>query len=123
MLQIRNWIACFLLVIGSFAQLNAQSVQYNHPLKDIFNKGMQALRQGDTLTAYQYIQSAYTFDEKKDDISYYYLALSLALDKPYAPSMAAAWIEKTNNRIYKSRLSYLLGKYYFKHNNDQLSIK
>ncbi len=123
MLQIRNWIACFLLVIGSFAQLNAQSVQYNHPLKDIFNKGMQALRQGDTLTAYQHIQSAYTFDEKKDDISYYYLALSLALDKPYAPTMATAWIEKTNNRIYKSRLSYLLGKYYFKHNNDQLSIK
>lgn len=123
MLQIRNWIACFILVIVSYLHLDAQSVQYNNPLKDIYNKGMQALRQGDTLTAYQHIQSAYTFDEKKDDISYYYLALSLALDKPFAPSITNAWIEKTNNRIYKSRLSYLLGKYYFKHTNDQLAIK
>ncbi len=123
MLQIRNWVACFLLLFVSILQLNAQSVQYSHPLKDIFNKGMQALRQGDTLAAYQLIQSAYTFEDKKDDITYYYLALSLALDKPYAPSLSTNWIEKTNNRIYKSRLSFLLGKYYFKHNNDQLSIK
>ena len=123
MLQIRNWIACFLLIMGSCITLNAQSVQYSHPLKDIFDKGMQALRQGDTLTAYQHIQSAYTFEEKKDDISYYYFALSLALDKPYAPSMASVWIEKTNNRIYKSRLSFLLGKYYFKHNSESLAIK
>ncbi|MFM1929395.1 MAG: hypothetical protein RL387_723 [Bacteroidota bacterium] len=123
MLQIRNWIAYFTIVIISYLPSQAQSVQYSNPLKDIFNKGMQALRQGDTLTAYQHIQSAYTFDEKKDDISYYYLALSLAQDKPFAPSLATAWIEKTNNRIYKSRLSFLLGKYYFKHSNDLLAIK
>ena len=72
MLQIRNWIACFLLIMGSCITLNAQSVQYSHPLKDIFDKGMQALRQGDTLTAYQHIQSAYTFEEKKD---VFYLSL------------------------------------------------
>ena len=123
MLQIRNWIACFVFMITTSLTINAQSVQYSHPLKDVFNKGMQALRQGDTLTAYQHIQSAYTFDDKQDDISYYYLALSLALDKPFAPSLTNTWIEKTNNRIYKSRLSYLLGKYYFKHTNDLLAIK
>ena len=123
MLHTKNWVICFVFLIATCIQLNAQSVQYSNPLKDIFNKGMQALRQGDTLTAYQHIQSAYTFDDKQDDISYYYLALSLALDKPYAPSLANTWIEKTNNRIYKSRLSYLLGKYYFRHTNDQLAIK
>ena len=100
MLHTKNWVICFVFLIATCIQLNAQSVQYSNPLKDIFSKGMQALRQGDTLTAYQHIQSAYTFDDKQDDISYYYLALSLALDKPYAPGLTNTWIEKTNNRIY-----------------------
>ena len=103
----KNWVICFVFLIATCIQLNAQSVQYSNPLKDIFNKGMQALRQGDTLTAYQHIQSAYTFEDKQDDISYYYLALSLALDKPSAPGLANTWIEKTNNRIYKSKMRLL----------------
>mgnify|MGYP007031263999 CR=1 FL=1 len=68
MLQIRNWIICFLLVIGSFFQLNAQSFEIEHPAKSVFNQGIKALKQGDSLMAFKYIQSAYSFDKYNDDI-------------------------------------------------------
>ncbi len=123
MLQIRNWIICFLLVIGSFFQLNAQSFEIEHPAKSVFNQGIKALKQGDSLMAFKYIQSAYSFDKYNDDISFYYFTLYLSLDKLATPDLAIDWMEKTNNLIYKSRLSYYLGKYFFNRKNDQFSIK
>ena len=122
MLQTRNSILLAFLMTFSVFAVKAQNAQYNNPVQDVFQKGIQALKQGDTLTAYQYIQSAYTFSDKQDEINYYYLSLSIALEKPYAEALTNNWIASTNNKIYKSRLSFLLGKYYFKKQKEQLAL-
>lgn len=122
MLSFRQSFLILVFTCISFTATIAQNVQYSNPLDDVFQKGMQALRQGDTLTAFQHIQSAYTFSHKQDDISYYFISLSLALEKNYSEKMANDWIKQTNNRIYQSRISYLLGKYYFKKHKEKESL-
>lgn len=104
-------------------QSKAQFPNYNHPTSDLFEKGMTALKSGDTATAFAYIQSAYNFKPAQEDINYYYLTLSLALDKSYAESMTINWLENTDNKIYKSRLQFNLGKYYFKKQKEEAALK
>ena len=66
----------------------AQYTQNERSLDYVYQKGMNALHQGDTLTAFQYIESAYHFEAKQEnskennieDINYYYTYLSLVLD-------------------------------------------
>ena len=99
-----------------------QNAQINHPLNALFQKGVQDLKQGDTIAAFQNIQSAYTFSPHQEDISFYYFSLSLILDKPNAAIAASKWINETNNKIYHSRISYLLGKYYFKKQEDDNAL-
>ena len=115
---IRNSIS-FLVMFLLTSLLNyGQNAQIHHPLNGLFHKGVQDLKQGDTIAAFQNIQSAYTFSNHEDDISYYYFSLLLFLDKPNAAVGASKWLSETNNSIYHSRISYLLGKYYFKKQQD-----
>ena len=100
-----------------------QNAQINHPLNALFQKGVQNLKQGDTIAAFQNIQSAYTFTTPQDEISFYYFSLLLILDKPNAAIAASKWLNETNNKIYHSRISYLLGKYYFKKQEDDNALK
>jgi len=100
-----------------------QNGQINHPLNGLFEKGVQDLKQGDTIAAFQNIQSAYTFSPRTDDINYYYFALSLILDKPNAAAAATKWLSETNNKIYSSRINFLLGKYYFKKQEEANAFK
>jgi TolA-binding protein len=123
MLSIKQSVFIFIFACLSHYGLMAQNVQYSHPLNDVFQKGMQALRQGDSLTAFQHFQSAYTFDSKQDDVSYQYISLSLALEKKYSASLAKEWIATTSNRIYISRISFLLGNYYFKNHKEAEALK
>jgi TolA-binding protein len=95
-----------------------QNAPKNHPLNVLFQKGVQDLRQGDTIAAFQNIQSAYTFSPAQEDISFYYFSLLLILDKPNAAVSATKWLGESNNKIYHARINYLLGKYYFKKQED-----
>ena len=126
MLQIRNsftGILFFVLLGLANQKAQAQSSDFTNPMSTVFEKGLQSLNEGDTISAYQQIQSAYSFSKKEDQISFYYISLSLALDKPFAETLATKWIRSTNNTIYKSRLSYLLGKYYFNKHKDVEALK
>ena len=109
----------FILILNlSFSQYT----QFNHPTENLFQKGLFSLRQGDTLTAYQQIKSAYHFSPQGEDISFYYTLLSLALDKPNANKEAENWMNRSNNRIYNAQLYFQLGKFYFRHREDQKAI-
>ncbi len=126
--MLQNRIASIFTFFSVFACLSiqlayGQTMDYKHPMESVFEKGLHALKQGDTLTAYQYIQSAHTFSHQQEDVNYYYHLLSLALDKPVADINATKWIESTSNRIYKSRLSFNLGKYYFRKHSDNKSLE
>jgi tetratricopeptide (TPR) repeat protein len=113
----------FLLVTFQFQQACiAQSNEFTHPLQSIFEKGLFALKSGDTNTAYMHFESAYTFSTKNEDISYNYIALSLALDKKFAENLANEFIQNSNNSIYNSRLHFILGKYYFNKHRDIESL-
>ena len=87
MLQnIKSVIGIFLLLFTLLLnkQCIAQSNDYKHPMNDIFESGLFALKSGDTNTAFSNIQAAYTFSSTNEDISYQYIALSLSLDKSNA---------------------------------------
>jgi tetratricopeptide (TPR) repeat protein len=125
MLQNKKWVLGILLLpftLLSNYQCVAQSNDYSHPMNEIFEKGLFALKSGDTNKAYANIESAYTFSPKNDDVAYHYIALSLSLDKSFAEKLAHKFIVQSNNRIYISRLQFLLGKYYFNKHNDVQSL-
>ncbi len=125
MLQNTKSILCgflFLFTLLNQVKVKAQSIDYNHPAKAIFEKGLFALKAGDTNTAYSNFESAYSFSTKTEDISYHYIALSLALNKYFAEKLANEFIKKSNNRIYISRVHFLLGKYYFDKHKDLQSL-
>jgi len=110
------------LVFSSYQNGYGQNAQINHPLSTLFQKGVQDLKQGDTIAGFQNIQSAYTFSSYQEDVSYYYFSLSLILDKPNAAVAASKWLDETKNKIYHSRINFLLGKYYFKTQEDDKSF-
>ncbi|MEN9700950.1 MAG: hypothetical protein RIR55_253 [Bacteroidota bacterium] len=121
----KSVIGIFLLAFTLLNQveINAQSNDYNHPMASLFEKGLLALKAGDTNTAYSNIASAYTFSANNEDVSYQYIALSLALKKSYAEKLANKFIVNSTNRIYVSRLHFLLGKFYFDQHKDVQSIE
>jgi tetratricopeptide (TPR) repeat protein len=125
MLSFKNGISQFfllILLVGNITISNGQSFDFKHPISQTFNNGLIALKQGDTLTAFQNIQSAYQQDHSEDVISYYYHLIALSLDKPQADLKSKEWIDKTNNKIYQSRLSFYLAKYYFRKHLDQATL-
>ena len=106
------------LLVGFFSLMlhlsgGAQSAYTQDKSTAYFNKGLQSLTLGDSLTAFQQFEQAYAFSINNDQITYYYLMLSLHLEKPFAEPLAIKWIKQTNNVIYQSRLQYFLGEYYF----------
>ena len=111
---------CILMIFVLHAR-----AQYSHnetPLDPIFQKGINALHQGDTLAAFQYIQSAYHFKPKQEDISFYYTYLSLVLQKAPAENIAFYFLSTTHNKIFHSRINYFLGHYYVKKQNTQEAL-
>ena len=94
------------LVFSSYQNGYGQNAQINHPLSTLFQKGVQDLKQGDTIAGFQNIQSAYTFSSYQEDVSYYYFSLSLILDKPNAAVAASKWLDETKNKIYHSSFKY-----------------
>jgi TolA-binding protein len=125
MLQnIKSVIGIFLLLFTLLfnKQSIAQSNDYKHPLSEIFEKGLFALKSGDTNTAFANIESAYSFSPSNEDVTYQYIALSLSLDKSNAEKLATRFLLNSNNRIFKSRLHFLLGKYYFNKHKDQQAL-
>ena len=103
----------------------AQYTQNERSLDYVYQKGVNALHQGDTLTAFQYIESAYHFEANKEnskennieDINYYYTYLSLVLDKPRAENLAIQYLKSSKNIIFNARINFFLGQYYFKKQN------
>ena len=78
-----------MLVVMIFTlNTNAQYAHNETPFSASLNKGITALHQGDTLAAFQYIQSAYHFSPPQETISYYYTYLSLVLQKSNAENLA-----------------------------------
>jgi len=120
---IRHSIIFLSLLLCYSLHTYGQNGQVNHPLNGLFEKGVQDLKQGDTIAAFQQIQSAYTFSPPTEDLSYYYLSLSLILDKPNAAAATSKWLSETNNKIYSGRINFLLGKYYFKKQLESNAFK
>ena len=120
----KSVIGIFILLFTLINQveINAQSNDYNHPIAALFEKGLFALKAGDTNTAYSNIASAFTFSDNNEDVSYQYIALSLALKKSFAEKLANDFTVKSSNRIYVSRIHFLLGKYFFEQHKDAQSI-
>lgn len=99
-----------IILIGSVFVLNYNSLAQSSPSSDIaqqyFNDGLRSLTLGDSLKAYQELEQAYSNSYKDDKISYYYLMLSLHLDKEFSEAKALEWIAQTNHVIYQNRLKY-----------------
>lgn len=105
--------ALFILMIFVL-QAKAQYSQNTSSLDPVFQKGVHALHQGDTLAAFQYIQTAFHLKPKQEDIIYYYTYLSLLLQKPAAENLAINYLKSSNNKIYNARINFFLGDYYVK---------
>jgi len=115
------------LLVGIFSIMlhlsgGAQSASNQDKSNTYFNKGLQSLTLGDSLTAFQQFEQAYAFSINNDQITYYYLMLSLHLEKPFSEQLAINWIKQTNNVIYQSRLQYFLGEYYYQTKEAEKAI-
>ena len=119
--------ALFISMIFVF-HAKAQYSQNERLLDPVFQKGVNALHQGDTLAAFQYIESAYHFksnqenlreDNIREDINYYYTYLSLVLQKRAAENLALNFLKSSSNKIFNARINFFLGGYYVKKQNTQ----
>ncbi len=106
----------------SYQNVAAQNENFIKPVNKAFEKGLVALKLGDTLQAYQYIQTAYVFSDHPQQVDYYYHLLSLRTGKPNAEENAKAWIADHNNRIYYSKISFALGHFYFNKQKDEEAL-
>ena len=126
MLSLRNRIVNLVLLWMVVFTSYGQYTQNTNLLDPIFQKGMNALHQGDTLAAFQYFQTAYHFkanqENIKEDIHYYYTYLSLVLQKPAAENLASTFLKTSNNKIYNARINFFLGNFYVKKQNTQEAL-
>ena len=120
--RIVNLVFLWMFVFNSYGQYSHNT----NPLDPVFQKGINALHQKDTLSAFQYIQTAYhlkpTQENIKEDINYYYTYLSLVLQKPAAENLAISYLKSSNNKIYNARINFFLGDYYVKKQNTQEAL-
>lgn len=118
------FIVSGIFIINCFSNLNAtaQNENFVKPVNKAFDKGLVALKLGDTLQAYQYIQTAQVFSDHPQEVDYYFHVLSLRLGKPNAEQNAKIWMAENKNRIYFSKISYALGHYYFNQQKDEEAI-
>jgi hypothetical protein len=63
------------------APVSSQLMKFDAPLHQLDQNGLKSLYQGDSLAAYQKIQSAHIFEPTNVDIAFHYHLLSVALDK------------------------------------------
>jgi len=126
MLSLRNRIVNLVFLCMVVFTSYGQYTQNTNPLDPVFQKGINALHQKDTLSAFQYIQSAYHFkanqESIKEDIHYYYTYLSLVLQKPAAENLAITYLKSSHNKIYNARINFFLGNYYVKKQNTQEAL-
>ncbi len=102
--------------------VSSQLMQYEQPLHPLYQEGLNYLKQGDSLNAYQAIQSAHFFDRNQVDIAYHYHLLSIALEKINASEKATKWLGNQSNKIYHSRINFELAKFYFKKQNMEQAL-
>jgi len=105
-------LLCFTMLFC--APASSQLMQFDAPLHHLDQNGLKSLYLGDSLSAYQKIQSAHIFEPTNVDIAFHYHLLSVALDKVNAIPVAENWLKNNTNKIYDSRLNFELAKYYFK---------
>ena len=124
-------VGAYIILMIFVFHAKAQYSQNERLLDPVFQKGVNALHQGDTLAAFQYIQSAYHFksnqensreDNIREDIIYYYNYLSLVLQKPAAENLALNFLKSSNNKIFNARINFILGDYYVKKQNTQEAL-
>lgn len=123
MLSLRNRVGGIGILLIFVFNASGQFSQYERPQESIFKKGLLALHQGDTLEAFQLIQSAYHFAPVQEDIRYHFVSLSLILQKPAAEKLAITYLSSTTNKIYSSRINYYLGEYYVKIQNTAEALQ
>lgn len=101
------------------APASSQLMKFDAPLSPLYQNGLKSLHQGDSLTAFQTIQSAHFFDPSNSDIAFHYHLVSVALDKENANQKAEHWLLSNTNKIYQSRLNFEIAKNFFrKHQVD-----
>ena len=123
MLSLRNRVGGIGILLIFVFNASGQFSQYERPQESIFKKGLLALHQGDTLEAFQLIQSAYHFAPVQEDIRYHFVSLSLILQKAAAEKLAITYLSSTTNKIYSSRINYYLGEYYVKKQNTAEALQ
>ena len=106
-----------------FTPVSSQLMKFDAPLNQLDQNGLKSLYQGDSIAAYQKIQSAHLFDPTDEDIAFHYHKLSVALEKPYAVQHAENWLKNNSNKIYHSRLNFELAKYFFRKQQVDASIQ
>jgi tetratricopeptide (TPR) repeat protein len=116
------------LLLLSFSLLlslpaSSQLMKFDAPLSQQYQNGLKSLMQGDSLTAYQTIQSAHFFEPTNIDNAFYYHLLSVALEKENAVQLAEFWLKNNSNKIYHSRLNFELAKYFYRKQLVDLSIQ
>ena len=118
-------LSLLLLCCSLFLSVPAlsQLMKYDAPLSQQYQNGLKSLMQGDSLTAYQTIQSAHVFEPNNIDIAFYYHLLSVALEKENAVQKAEFWLVNNSNKIYQSRLNFELAKYFYRKQQVDLSIQ
>ena len=117
----KTLLLCVLLILNS--QVSSQLMKFDTPLSQLFQEGLKSLQQGDSLTAYQSIQSAHNFEPQNVDIAFYHHLLSVALEKKYASTNALYWLTNNQNKIYQSKLNFELAKFYFRKQQVDASIQ
>ena len=108
----KNLILGILLMLSN--QVSSQLMKFEAPLNQLYQDGLKSLNNGDSLSAYQSIQSAHHFAPNNQDIAFHYHLLSVALEKKEATPIAKKWLESNKNKIYQSKLYFEIAKYYFK---------
>lgn len=117
-LKTRYFFLCLIIILCIVNTTDAQFANNPFPFSTLTQKGIIALKTGDSLEAFHLLESAYALDQSNEDINYYFLSLSLALGKSAILPEAKYWVQTTKNAIYKSRLQFALGNYHF----NQLAV-
>jgi tetratricopeptide (TPR) repeat protein len=116
--------ALLLIVFLSFQQcIWAQNFSYQAAHENVYEKAVQALQNGDSIMAFQYLQSAHFYNAKNDEINYHYFSLALSLLKKNADKEAKTWLSTPGHSIYNSRLHFYLGKFYVRTRQENQALE
>ncbi len=114
-------LLCFSMVFCT--SVSSQLLKFDAPLNQLYQNGLKSLQKGDSLAAYQTIQSAHFFEPNDADIAFHYHLLSVALDQTNAIPLAENWLTNNTNKIYHSRLNFELAKYFYRKQQVESAIQ